>query len=156
MKLQVLSATFDGCSVNRRLIKVHNPKDGVLHKVVNPFAQDRRSLYFFADPPYLIKTVRNCRNSKCRSMWVCKSVKYYYAATFYALFLQQKNGKSISWSHLVALYHRDTKSASGIRIVPKLKLEHISLMSFSKMRVDLAAQVLSESVSNALKLCNWW
>lgn len=119
--LKVLSATFDGCSVNRRLIKVHNPKDGVLHKVVNPFAQDRRSLYFFADPPYLIKTVRNCRNSKCRSMW--------------------KNGKSISWSHLVALYHRDTKSASGIRIVPKLKLEHISLMSFSKMRVDLAAQV---------------
>lgn len=31
--------------------------------------------------------------------------------------------------------------ALGIRMVPKLKLEHISLTSFSKMRVDLAAQV---------------
>ena len=56
-------------------------------------------------------------------------------------------------------------------MVPKLKLEHISLTSFSKMRVDLAAQVnnqcynhiivslcmclyqvLSESVSMALKI----
>ena len=29
----------------------------------------------------------------------------------------------------------------GIQIVPKLKLEHIQLSAFSKMRVDLAAQV---------------
>jgi len=29
----------------------------------------------------------------------------------------------------------------GVRMIPKLKLEHISLTSFSKMRVDLAAQV---------------
>ena len=63
----------------------------------------------------------------------------------------------------------------GIRLVPKLKYEHISLTLFSKMRVDLAAQVnkliylaklqltrycnyifcgqvLSESVSKALQL----
>lgn len=68
---QVLGATLDGCSVNRRLIKVHNPNEDVVHKVANPFSQDKRSLYFFADPPHLIKTVRNCWNSKCRSMWVC-------------------------------------------------------------------------------------
>ena len=30
----------------------------------------------------------------------------------------------------------------GIRLIPKLKQEHISLTAFSKMRVDLAAQVL--------------
>ncbi|KAL5491299.1 hypothetical protein EMCRGX_G016561 [Ephydatia muelleri] len=42
----------------------------------------------------------------------------------------------------------------GIQIVPKLKLEHIQLSAFSKMRVDLAAQVCSESVSKALlKVC---
>ena len=29
----------------------------------------------------------------------------------------------------------------GLSIVPKLKYEHIHLNSFSKMRVDLAAQV---------------
>ena len=41
----------------------------------------------------------------------------------------------------MGLYHRDTASGLGVRMVPKLKLEHISLTSFSKMRVDLAAQV---------------
>ena len=40
------------------------------------------------------------------------------------------------------LYHRDTgKEAVGLRLVPKLKFEHVHLNSFSKMRVDLAAQV---------------
>ena len=60
--------------------------------------------------------------------------------------------------------------ASGLAMLPKLKYEHIHLTSFSKMRVDLAAQVrvqldqeykikrtskmqvLSESVSKALTL----
>ena len=42
---------------------------------------------------------------------------------------------------LASLYNRDTASLLGVRMVPKLKLEHISLTSFSKMRVDLAAQV---------------
>ena len=54
---------------------------------------------------------------------------------------QQNNGKSISWSHLTELYHRNTSPGMGIRIVPKLKFEHISLTLFSKMLVDLAAQV---------------
>lgn len=40
----------------------------------------------------------------------------------------------------------------GLRLLPKLKYEHLHLTSFSKMRVDLAAQVLSESVSKALSL----
>ena len=53
----------------------------------------------------------------------------------------QCNGKHISWSHLITLYNRDTAAGEGIRILPKLKFEHISLNSFSKMRVDLAAQV---------------
>ena len=41
----------------------------------------------------------------------------------------------------VTLYHCGTSGGEGIRILPKLKFEHISLNSFSKMRVDLAAQV---------------
>ena len=31
--------------------------------------------------------------------------------------------------------------AAGISLVPKLKMEHIELTPFSRMRVDLAAQV---------------
>ena len=58
----------------------------------------------------------------------------------------QCKGKPIAWSHLEDLYEKDTRSgqeATGLRLVPKLKFEHIYLSSFSKMRVDLAAQVIS-------------
>ena len=58
--LKVLAATADGASTNRRLIKLHSSKSGeVVYKVVNPHSRDRRYLYFFADPPHLLKTVRN-------------------------------------------------------------------------------------------------
>jgi len=41
----------------------------------------------------------------------------------------------------VNLYLQDTASLTGPRLVPKLKYEHVYLTSFSKLRVDLAAQV---------------
>lgn len=53
-----------------------------------------------------------------------------------------RNGKEISWQHLVNLYEGDAGKASGLAMLPKLKYEHIHLTSFSKMRVDLAAQVV--------------
>ena len=54
----------------------------------------------------------------------------------------QKDGYYISWQHLVNLYESDKGKGSGLSLVPKLKFEHIyKLSSFSKMRVDLAAQV---------------
>ena len=40
---------------------------------------------------------------------------------------------------LTSSYHRC--SGSGLSLIPKLKYEHVYLTSFSKMRVDLAAQV---------------
>ncbi|KAL5509202.1 hypothetical protein EMCRGX_G004532 [Ephydatia muelleri] len=65
------------------------------------------------------------------------------------------DNKYISWDHLKELYDADVQPGIGIRIVPKLKLEHIQLSAFSKMCVDLAAQVCSESVSKALpKVCD--
>ena len=30
------------------------------YKTKNPYAKDERWIYFIADPPHLIKTVRNC------------------------------------------------------------------------------------------------
>ena len=51
----------------------------------------------------------------------------------------QCEGKVISWSYIVDLYLRN--SGTGLSLIPKLKYEHVYLTSFSKMRVDLAAQV---------------
>lgn len=45
------------------------------------------------------------------------------------------------WQHLIDLYEKDHGKGSGLSMVPKLKFEHLYLTSFSKMRVDLAAQV---------------
>ena len=47
--MQVLGATFDGASVNRRLVKLHTSKT-VLHKVQNVYATDGRDLLFFFGP----------------------------------------------------------------------------------------------------------
>ena len=39
------------------------------------------------------------------------------------------------------LYHRHRSSGSGLTILPKIKMEHVVLTSYSKMRVNLAVQV---------------
>ena len=44
------------------------------------------------------------------------------------------------------LYEQDAGKSSGISMVPKLTYEHLHLTSFSKMRVDLAAQVCAKFV----------
>ena len=72
--------------------------------------------------------------------------------TAFCLFLTsfisvQCNGKRILWQHLVDIYEQDTLLDVNMRLVPKLKFEHINLTSYSKMRVDLAAQVLYKSCS---------
>ena len=43
-------------------------------------------------------------------------------------------------------------NSMGLSLVPKLKLEHIQLTSFSRMRVDLATQV-SKMYYNYSVLC---
>ena len=40
-----------------------------------------------------------------------------------------------------------TATASGLHLLPKLKLEHVQLTSFSRMRVNLAAQVSLDLLS---------
>ena len=41
------------------------------YKVVNPFSEDKRYLYFISDPPHLIKTARNALANGKRHLWVC-------------------------------------------------------------------------------------
>ena len=52
------------------------------------------------------------------------------------------------------LYCRDGgafRDVSGLSLLPKIKFEHIKLTSYSKMRVDLAAQVSDVQ----MKMDNW-
>eukprot|EP00731_Ephydatia_muelleri_P009106 Em0004g1444a len=124
--LKVLGVTFDGAAVNRSLVKLHKaPSEDVQHKT---FSDDRRFFLFFSDAPHLLKT---CGIVSC---------------------LTSEAWKNIWWNHLKKFYDEDSNAGMGLRMVPKLKYEHLHINSFSAMRVDLAAQVLSESVSQALHL----
>ena len=70
---KVLACTCDGLSANRRFFKLHGSGSAALtvHKVFNTYSADKRSIFFFSDPPHLIKTVRNCWSSSKRLLWVC-------------------------------------------------------------------------------------
>ena len=50
----------------------HMKKSEFSFKVQNPFSTDKRFLYFFSDPPHVIKTTRNCWESNKRCLWVLK------------------------------------------------------------------------------------
>ena len=52
----------------------------------------------------------------------------------------QKGGHYILWSHLTEL-HDKSQQDSGLYIGKKLTREHTHLTPYSRMRVDLAAQV---------------
>ena len=58
------------------------------------------------------------------------------------------DGKYLLWRHIFDFYKSDLEN--GLRLLPRLSAEHVKLSSYSTMRVDLAAQVLSESVGKVL------
>ena len=71
--LIVVGVTFDGAKPNRHFVALHcpaNQKASSFYKVSNPYSADRRDIFFFLDPPHLIKTARNCFASKARLLWV--------------------------------------------------------------------------------------
>lgn len=53
------------------------------------------------------------------------------------------------WDHIAKVYYSDLDS--GLHQLPKLTADHIHLSSYAKMKVKLAVQVLSNTVSVVLK-----
>lgn len=137
MWLQSNGTYSDGLSTNRRLFQISSSETaGIPYKVLNPYSDNGRYIYFFSDPPHLMKTTRNAWASEKRSLWVS------YTPSQGCLFLviMQCNGSSIPWDHLHQLYVRN-RSEAGLSLISKLKYKHIHLTTLSKMRVDLATQV---------------
>ena len=127
----------DGASPNRSFYRLHKRLDGgdedLCYRTVNLYAP-HRFIYFFSDAPHLIKTTRNCLlhsgSGTCtRYMW--------------------NNGHYILWSHIAQMFYQDIDN--GLKLLPRLTYDHINLKSYSVMRVNLAAQVLSSSVAAVLK-----
>ena len=53
------------------------------------------------------------------------------------------------WNHISDMFFTDLEH--GLRLLPRITTDHINLTSYSVMRVDLAAQVLSSSMACVLK-----
>ena len=104
----------------------------VAHYATDGITSDA-NIYFISVVPHLIKTARNCfsnsnSHKSSRSLW--------------------RNGKSISWMHIVDLYKH---YCTGVyRLCPRLSRAHVKLPSFSLMNVHLPAQVLSKTVADAI------
>lgn len=61
--IKIISVTADGASPNRKMFSMFSSDKSatVSYKTPNPYSCDgKRFLFFFVDPPHLIKTVRNC------------------------------------------------------------------------------------------------
>ena len=67
--IRVLGITGDGASVNRKVFQMHGSTFNT-HKCTNVYSIDSRQLYFFSDPPHLLKTIRNAMANKSRQLWV--------------------------------------------------------------------------------------
>jgi len=69
-RFKVLFITADGASTNRALFQNHDSASSMVYKVPNKYVDDR-SIYFFSDPPHLMKTTRNCWASPNQKLMVC-------------------------------------------------------------------------------------
>ncbi|XP_066926644.1 uncharacterized protein [Clytia hemisphaerica] len=144
LDFKVWFVTCDGASANKKFFLMHananNIKDGVVFWTQNKYAPDRR-IYFICDVPHLLKTTRNnFANSHAHQ-------------NTRELFLE---GKEVSWQHIISLFELDiglNRIAPGFRQT-KLTVEHVRLTPRSRMKVSLAAQVLSNSVDIALQMQN--
>ena len=126
--LWVIAATSDGASPNRQFYRKHKAMDGgtdkdVCYRTVNLYAR-QRYIYFFSDAPHLVKTARNCLlhsgSDKCtRYMW--------------------NEGFFVLWQHVAQMYYQDVENC--LKLLLRLTFDHINLHAYSKMRVNLAAQV---------------
>lgn len=59
------------------------------------------------------------------------------------------DGHFILWQHIAHLFYQDVEN--GLKLLPRITYDHIKLNSYSTMRVNLAAQVLSASVAAVLR-----
>ena len=70
--VKCLGLTCDGLAANRRFFKLHSDSRGteLTYKVLNPYTNESRAIYFMSDPPHLLKIVRNCWANKSGQLWV--------------------------------------------------------------------------------------
>lgn len=128
-RVHINSITFDGAYVNIAMCNVlgANFEIGPNFKpyFINPATKEK--IYCFFYPSHMVKLVRN---------------------TLGQYLLLKRNNHDILWNDIVSL--QKLQEEEGLKAATKLTKNHISFHT-NKMKVKLAAQTLSDSVSCALQ-----
>lgn len=127
----VVSLTFDGAAVNFNTCKelgANLDYQSMDYRPYFPHPKTQQPVYIYPDPSHMLKNVRNA----------------------FAEFgpLTDGNGEEINWLYISKLHELQAKQ--GLHFGNKLRKKHI-LFKDCKMKVKLAAQVLSESVHDSLE-----
>ena len=136
-KLNVIALVSDGASSNRKFYRMHKEisqcvDSPVIYRTKNLFAPGR-FIFFFADAPHLLKTLRNAvyhsreHRKGTRELW---------------------NKGPILWKHISQVVQDDLNR--NPKLLPKLSQNHIFLTSYSTMTVSYATQILSSSMANVI------
>ena len=132
--IRVISVTCDGPSTHFKMFKelgVSLEPQNINPSLPHPNCANTDKVYTLLDICHMLKLVRN-------------------TLAQYGTLLDHEN-KEISWSYIVAL--QTLQDREGLKLANKLKLSHIQWWQ-QKMKVDLAAQVFSCSVADALEFLN--
>ncbi|KAJ8951535.1 hypothetical protein NQ317_015416 [Molorchus minor] len=125
----ITSLTFDGAPVNITMAEKLgadftdplNLKTSFKHPITNS------DIYIFLDACHMIKLVRNCMASQTG--------------------LKDINKKEIKWSYVTNLV--DKQNVEGLHAATKIRIRHLQ-WAREKMKVRLATQTISRSVSDAI------
>ena len=134
---EVILSCCDGASSNRSFIEL-NTRDSEKCSCFNPFSG--KPIFFFSDPPHLIKKLRNNLYS---SGYKAEHPRYTRTLLF--------NENVILWNHIYAVYQRESRRHL---YVTDLRKAHVTIDSISKMRVKLAVHTLSEKVAKEMEECD--
>jgi len=131
----------DMAAVNQDMWKavgVCSTRNTLQHFIQHPCNPQQR-LYFMADPPHLLKNVRNCLLAQSIIL-PSSAVSAAELPTDTVTLDQVQN--------LVVLQRE-----RELNLAPKLTKAHIAPGRYQKMRVDMAAQLMSHTTASALRFC---
>jgi len=119
-------------------VGISSKRDHITNFIEHPCVPDQR-LYFMADTPHLLKNVRNCLLGQ-------------------DILLPQSIVDSASLpSQKVSIHHVGTlvqlQADRELKFAPQLKQCHVEPGKYQKMRVNMAAAVLSHTTASALRFC---
>ncbi|KAL4718703.1 hypothetical protein ACJJTC_011322, partial [Scirpophaga incertulas] len=129
--VDILSLTFDGCATNLSMAKILGCKLESIDSMNPTFTVGNDKIVIFPDPSHMLKLIRNTLGEKGPIL--------------------DPQGRVISWDYVKSLV--ELQDNEGLHLGNKLNKSHINFVK-QIMKVKLAAQVMSESVANAIEFCD--